>query len=369
MFRGHFLSALALVALLGVLVACGGGGDAPDAQPEEAVDAAPVAPAQPESSPAEPAEPIETEPPVEDGQTPQDLLDAEPGEDVAIVWGTGDLEPGPARMSFLIVDDVGELTQAPVAELVVGKIELEAEGEIDVAEIPAREAASATAVLEAVGAAPHEHDGDPLASHNHIDATDLYVAHLELLEPGLYWAVAAPRAEGVELLGIQAFGTFEVLEEAIAPTVGDQAIASDTPTLDDGSVETLTTLEPPAEKLLRHSVADSLANGVPFVVTFATPAFCQTRVCGPVVETVDEARLGYESRGIRFIQVEIYNDNDPSAGINQWVQEWGLPCEPWTFLVGPDGVIRERFERDVAAGARRGDRAHAALDRLASLQV
>jgi hypothetical protein len=274
----------------------------------------------------------------------QDLLDAEPGDDVAIVWGTGDIEPGTVRMSFLIVDDEGELTQAPEVELVVGKIELEAGSEVDAAEIAAVPAATADAVLEAVDAAPHEHDGDPLASHDHIDATDLYVAHVELAEPGLYWAVATPRTDGVELAGIQAFGTFEVLEEAVAPTVGDAAIASDTPTLDDAPAEALTTLEPPAEELLQHSVADSLADGVPFVVTFATPAFCQTRVCGPVVETIDEARAAYDESGIRFIQVEIYTDNDPDNGVNEWVQEWGLPSEPWTFLVDADGIIQERFE-------------------------
>ena len=280
-----------------------------------------------------------------DGPTLQDLLDNEPGDDVSIIWGTGDLEPGEVRMSFLIVDDQGELTQAPEAELVVGKLDLEGEDQVDAELIPAIPAAMSVASLQSVDAAPHEHEGDSSEPHDHVDATDLYVAHLEIAEPGRYWAVATPIGGG-----IQAFGTFEVLEEAIAPTAGDQAFASDTPTLDDAPAAELTTLEPPAEELLRHSVADSLADGVPFVVTFATPAFCQTRVCGPVVETVDEARALYEANGIRFIQVEIYNDNDPNAGVNQWVQEWGLPSEPWTFIVDASGVIQERFEGAMSLG-------------------
>ena len=347
---------LVALAILGVLAGCGGGESADGLPPAQtAAPSGEPTPAEPVEDPAAPASeggpygsPATVEPApaemLDDVPTLQDLLDEEPGEDVTIVWGTGDLEPGAFRVSFLIVDDEGELTQAPTADLVVGRIDVADDGEVAVDQIPAVPAATVSAGLESVDAAPHEHEGDPNDPHDHIDATDLYVAHLELTEPGLYWAVATPRSGGVERVGIQAFGTFEVLEEAIAPTVGDAAIASDTPTLDDGPAAELTTLEPPAEELLRHSVADSLAAGAPFVVTFATPAFCQTRVCGPVVETVDEARAAFEQTGIRFIQVEIYNDNDPNKGVNQWVGEWELPSEPWTFLVDSEGIIQERFE-------------------------
>ena len=93
-----------------------------------------------------------------------------------------------------------------------------------------------------------------------------------------------------------------------------------------------------------RQIADSLAAKTPFVVTFATPAYCQTRTCGPVVDIVSEVRRRYESGGIRFIHVEIYEDNDPAKGTNRWVNEWKLPSEPWTFLVGADGRIKERFE-------------------------
>jgi hypothetical protein len=61
---------------------------------------------------------------------------------------------------------------------------------------------------------------------------------------------------------------------------------------------------------------------------------------------------------IRFIHVEIYRDNDPTKGANRWVEEWGLPSEPWVFLVGPDGRIRAKFEgavseRELEAAVRR----------------
>jgi hypothetical protein len=59
-------------------------------------------------------------------------------------------------------------------------------------------------------------------------------------------------------------------------------------------------------------------------------------------------RRRHEDAGVRFIHVEIYEDNDPTKGENEWVAEWGLPSEPWVFLVGPDGRVRARFEGTVS---------------------
>ena len=93
---------------------------------------------------------------------------------------------------------------------------------------------------------------------------------------------------------------------------------------------------------------DALAAKAPFVVVFATPAYCTSRTCGPVVDVVSTVRKRHAGSKIRFIHVEVYQDNDPTKGANQWFKEWHLPSEPWTFLVGPDGKVRERFEGTVS---------------------
>jgi hypothetical protein len=59
-------------------------------------------------------------------------------------------------------------------------------------------------------------------------------------------------------------------------------------------------------------------------------------------------RRKHADAGIRFIHVEIYEDNDPTKGENRWVREWKLPSEPWVFLVGGDGKIAARFEGTVS---------------------
>ncbi len=92
------------------------------------------------------------------------------------------------------------------------------------------------------------------------------------------------------------------------------------------------------------SVADALAAGQPFVVTFATPLYCQSRTCGPVVDVVSAVRKKLASTGVRFIHVEIYEGNDPANGVNRWVDEWKLPTEPFTFVVDRKGVVRTKLE-------------------------
>ncbi|MDQ3992933.1 MAG: hypothetical protein M3229_04665, partial [Actinomycetota bacterium] len=203
--------------------------------------------------------------------------------------------------------------------------------------LEAKPFAETTAHAEPIGADGEEHDAD---------ADEIFVTHLELDEPGKYWVLAEP----VGGRKIQAIGNVVVAREPTAPAVGDRAIASETPTLAStrGDLQALTTQKPPDRELLRTSIAEALAAEAPFVVTFATPLYCRTRTCGPVVDVVSEVRRRHEGKGVRFIHVEIYEGNDPARGTNRWVREWKLPSEPFTFLVGSDGLIKERFEGTVS---------------------
>ena len=178
------------------------------------------------------------------------------------------------------------------------------------------------------------------------DVTHLYVARFDVRRPGEYLIVAEP----VGGRPIQAVGNLIVRKRTAAPSIGERAIPSRTPTLASthGNVAALTTRAPPDTELLRYSVADLLAAHTPFVLVFATPKFCTSRTCGPVVDVVDAVRRRFAGAGIRFIHVEIYKDNNPSLGPNRWVQEWRLPTEPFTFVVGRDGRIKAKFEGSVS---------------------
>jgi len=242
-----------------------------------------------------------------------------PGENVTVVPGDADFGPGAVRYSFLVVRKNGAAVFRRTAVVTVAR---------GLDEEPFQRV---TARLEQVGV-PGRDAGDVPA---------LYVATLHLSRPGTYWLVAEPRGAAV-----QALGQVEVKSETASPAVGAPAPRSDTPTLGDAPIAKLTTRTPPDRDLLRWSIADSIAAKKPFVVVFATPKYCASRTCGPVVDVAEDVAKDFPK--VRFIHVEIYEDNDPQKGENRWVRQWGLPSEPWIFLVGADGRIKAKFEGSVS---------------------
>jgi hypothetical protein len=249
------------------------------------------------------------------------------GEDVAVVAGDSDFAPGDVRFSFLVIKHDAKPVERPRARVWLARSQ------------SGRPFERATARLETIG--------PPGAGETASGGVGrIYVVHLRVSRPGRYWLVAEP--VGAK---IQAIGNLDVKAHSDSPAVGAKAPASATPTLASahGAVSTLTTRVPPDRALLRYSIADSLAAHRPFVVTFATPRFCTSRTCGPVVDVVDYVRRQLGQSRLRFIHVEVYTRNRPALGYNRWMRKWGLRSEPWTFLVGADGVIKAKFEGSVSA--------------------
>ena len=175
-------------------------------------------------------------------------------------------------------------------------------------------------------------------------------------EPG-FWLLQA-EATTPEGRTVTAQGAFQVKAVSDTPAVGQMAPGSVTPTVDDvGGVDRLdriTSANPPDPDLYRMSIHSALASGQPLVVVFSTPAFCVTATCGPQVEVVSNLQDAYRDRA-NFIHVEVFQDphliegQRPTGGVVPAVEEWNLPTEPWTFVVGGDGLIRAKFEQFAAA--------------------
>jgi hypothetical protein len=249
-----------------------------------------------------------------------------PGPTVAITMGAGSFVPGSVRFPFMVITNDARPVNEPTARVWIAT---------DKGEKPF---AQATARLERIGISGVS---SPAAG----GVTRLYVTRFEVSRPGRYWLVAQPAGRKIKGVSV-----FDVRPKLPVPAVGARAPASRTPTLGDAPLSRLTTADPPDRALLRSSVAGSLAAHKPFVVTFATPKYCTSRVCGPVVDVVDAVRRKLASRGVRFIHVEVYVDNDPTKGYNRWMRQWGLATEPWTFLVGRDGRIKAEYEGSVSEG-------------------
>ena len=89
-------------------------------------------------------------------------------------------------------------------------------------------------------------------------------------------------------------------------------------------------------------IADVLGKGRPLVVQFSTPAYCQTRFCGPVLDVLLADVPAYRDR-IDFIHIEVWEDFQAQRA-RPAVQEWKLPTEPYTFFMGADGNVQGRLE-------------------------
>ena len=154
--------------------------------------------------------------------------------------------------------------------------------------------------------------------------------------------------DGAEVVAKSAF---PVKETSATPTIGDPAPASVTPKASDvDDLSRITTAGEPDPALYALSIHEAVAEAKPFVVLFATPAYCVSFTCGPQVQELSALRQKFEARA-NFIHVEVFKDphliegGRPTGGLVESVGEWGLPTEPWTFVVDADGIVRAKFEQ------------------------
>lgn len=202
------------------------------------------------------------------------------------------------------------------------------------------------------------------------DEPELTVAgtYMHILDalPGLYRAevnFVSAGQWGVEVVTDEPDGShrsgrlsFTVRESTTTPPLGAAAPASDTPTAQTAAqIAQISTDTNPDPDFYRLSIDDALANHEPFLLTFATPAFCKSATCGPALDVVKSVAAEFKD-SVAFIHVEPYqlelvdghlqplfdarNQPIPVDAVN----EWGLPTEPYTFAVDADGKVRVKLE-------------------------
>ena len=134
-----------------------------------------------------------------------------------------------------------------------------------------------------------------------------------------------------------------VNESSTTPSVGSLAPKSRNFIADDVvDLRRIDTSERPDRRLHQTRIADAIAMGKPQLIVFATPQFCTSRMCGPVVDIVRSLWPTYGKR-VAFIHQEIWEDF-ATKKMFQTVDEWRLQSEPWIFIVDGRGIIRARFE-------------------------
>ncbi len=174
----------------------------------------------------------------------------------------------------------------------------------------------------------------------------LYVTEARFDSAGTWGAEVTITGDGLDET-VKA--SFDVKEQPSTPALGEPAPAVDTPTADDAKdLSEISTDDNPDPRYYEVSIADALKRGEPFVVAFATPKFCQTQTCGPTLDIVKDVAKDFPK--MTFIHVEPYElPADPSAlKPIPAVEEWGLPSEPWVFVVDERGRVTAKFEGALA---------------------
>ena len=125
---------------------------------------------------------------------------------------------------------------------------------------------------------------------------------------------------------------------------GDPAPRIHTPTEADvgGDLASIDTRLPPST--MHNADFAEVVGKKPVVLIFATPALCQSRVCGPVVDIAEEVKAGMEGEDVEFIHMEVFQDNQIAKGLRPQLVEYNLQTEPWVFTVDPKGKVAARFE-------------------------
>jgi hypothetical protein len=190
-------------------------------------------------------------------------------------------------------------------------------------------------------------------------AKSVYVADLKLPGAGRYEMLGLARLDDRLVAATPAGPAMSVVKKSEVPAVGERPPRIHTPTTASvgGNQAKIDTRQPPSTM---HNVdfADVLGKK-PVMLLFATPALCQSRVCGPVVDIAEQVKARDEG-GAAWIHMEIYNDNTVDKGFRPQVSAFHLPTEPWLFAIDRKGRVAARIEgaysaRELEAALRKAE--------------
>ena len=186
--------------------------------------------------------------------------------------GARDFAPGDVRFTFLVVDGQGRVVTRPDRRVWL------ADG------LKSKPFAQRDGQLGADRRRPRP---------SRASRPTIFVAHLELDEPGTYWLLAEPVGGRRSRRSATSSSRSRRRRRPSAPMRSPRRRRR-SPTRRS---KQLTTSKVPDRELYGSSVADALAAKSPFVVVFATPKFCTSRTCGPVVDVVSDVRRKHAGDG------------------------------------------------------------------------
>ena len=328
----RFVIIVSCLPPVAVLIAGCGGGSGPSTSRSS------TSTVEAESHPA----PAKSEFPSANGKTLKEVLRSAEGHSSLDVAPTGEaFYPGDNRYSFEVFQpDRTPVANAKVA-LYIAKAPPKLRNGAPSHARPLSQPATGPfpASIESLATKP-AFRSQTTAQHPYV-ATSVYAAEVEFPSYGEWRVLALTKQQGkttATVLPIVTVGEFTAI-----PRVGQRAPLIHTPTAASvrGELSKITTRVPPDTQ---NQVDYARVLGKePIVLLFATPKFCQSRTCSPVVDVAEQVKQLYGDKAA-FIHMEIYNENNPSKGVRPQVRTFHLPGVPWLFVINRHGTIRSEIE-------------------------
>lgn len=194
-------------------------------------------------------------------------------------------------------------------------------------------------------------------THRHSDGSDhlhedpfatVYLAHVDFPETGK-WGIALSIEVGDERHDQLLSPPLVVLDRTPEPAIGDPLPPSTHVTLRDvADVSEINSSAEPIAAMNELTVAEALQSGKPVLVAIATPAFCQSRFCGPMMDSVVHPLYEEFSDRVQFVHVEPFLLHEARNNARlvpvPLMAEWRLFTEPWIFVTDATGAVVAKFE-------------------------
>jgi hypothetical protein len=232
---------------------------------------------------------------------------------VQVAVATGDILPGAPRLPLVLFDGPHPITDAHSVQITVFDL--------------------------ATPTAPQAGWSGPATAYADYEFP-YWVAYPQLPRAGLWGLnLQITKADGSQT---QAQLTVQVVEKVDSPQVGDTPPASHNRTLaTEPDIHKLTSGINPVPALYQMTVADALKSGKPTIVVFATPGFCTSKLCAPVVNSVEQVYQAHPTAA-NYIHLEVYKSFNPLVGADE-MDEWHLTSEPWIFILDKSGQVAVRL--------------------------
>lgn len=84
----------------------------------------------------------------------------------------------------------------------------------------------------------------------------------------------------------------------------------------------------------------------PSLVVFASPNWCPARSCQPMIDQTEA--VAESNPDLSWAQVEVFADpqaeSEEELELAPVVDDWGLPSQPWLYVIDDAGLVSSRFE-------------------------